>query len=464
MSRGEQRAAWLRRLRAWGRIPVPAVDQDEAGERARRGVVTLAASIRGAQLQRQASRRRWAAGLAVAAGLLATLGGSKVDWGQDVDWGQSVLPQSLSGLWDNQAAATSTSSSRSSADPRGADSHESHSRHSDSRHSRHSDPLSTAEDRTGTPLQGRLSLQRAGISSPLAEASTLAEGDILDAASSGATIRLGRVTRASFGPEASLSVATLTGTAQRLELQRGRVDFSVDPEREATVSVTSGETTVLVTGTRFSVETGGPSATGGPPPHGKGPARWTQVRVERGHVLVTHGSSRVRLQAGDTWSSDAATDSNGLASTRPDRALRPGGPGSNGETGMHTSGGESARTTRAGGRLGPEVGRSSQAPGGPLGPTTLAEENRLFREALAARNQGNGPLCVSLLTELTAKHPKTPLRQEALVARFRCLAMAGDGASASRAAANYLASYPRGFAREEARRLVLSSSSQSPQQ
>jgi outer membrane protein assembly factor BamD (BamD/ComL family) len=87
--------------------------------------------------------------------------------------------------------------------------------------------------------------------------------------------------------------------------------------------------------------------------------------------------------------------------------------------------------------------------------TTLSEENRLFRAALSARNAGSHGRCVGLLSELITKFPSSPLRQEAIVAQFRCQSSGGQFAAAHRTALRYLSEYPSGFARDEARSLVV---------
>jgi outer membrane protein assembly factor BamD (BamD/ComL family) len=85
----------------------------------------------------------------------------------------------------------------------------------------------------------------------------------------------------------------------------------------------------------------------------------------------------------------------------------------------------------------------------------LGEENRLLAAAIAASKAGDHAGAVSTLDDLLRRFPASALAQEAHVERFRALAQGGDAAAAAREARLYLALYPDGFAREEARRLAV---------
>lgn len=85
--------------------------------------------------------------------------------------------------------------------------------------------------------------------------------------------------------------------------------------------------------------------------------------------------------------------------------------------------------------------------------STLAEENRLFKEAAEAGRNGDVQGAVSRLDELLRDHPASPLAQTALVRKFRLLAKAGKLGEARREAERYLQAYPTGFAVKEAQTL-----------
>jgi outer membrane protein assembly factor BamD (BamD/ComL family) len=87
--------------------------------------------------------------------------------------------------------------------------------------------------------------------------------------------------------------------------------------------------------------------------------------------------------------------------------------------------------------------------------TELGDQNRLFGEAMRARERGERAEAVRMLEDFVRRYPASPLAQDAYVERFRAAAQLGDSAGAARAAREYLARYRDGFAREEARALAL---------
>lgn len=93
----------------------------------------------------------------------------------------------------------------------------------------------------------------------------------------------------------------------------------------------------------------------------------------------------------------------------------------------------------------PSAARSAEA------ASTLAEENRLFKTAAEADRGGDVDGALTHLDKLLIEHPRSPLAQTALVRKFRLLAKAGRSDAARKEAARYLASYPTGFAVNEAR-------------
>jgi outer membrane protein assembly factor BamD (BamD/ComL family) len=88
-------------------------------------------------------------------------------------------------------------------------------------------------------------------------------------------------------------------------------------------------------------------------------------------------------------------------------------------------------------------------------PGTLAEENSLFQNAVDARNQGDDRGEAEHLAALLSRYPGSQLAGEARLERMRALQRTGRAAEASREARRYLAEFPDGFAREEARRIVM---------
>ncbi|MEY2935012.1 MAG: hypothetical protein RL033_5761, partial [Pseudomonadota bacterium] len=88
---------------------------------------------------------------------------------------------------------------------------------------------------------------------------------------------------------------------------------------------------------------------------------------------------------------------------------------------------------------------------------SLAQENRAFAAAMARRNAGELSQALSALEHWLVRYPDSVLQQEARVEQFRLLARLGRSREAARAARSYLGDYRDGYAREEARDLVLGS-------
>jgi len=87
--------------------------------------------------------------------------------------------------------------------------------------------------------------------------------------------------------------------------------------------------------------------------------------------------------------------------------------------------------------------------------STLAQENELLAGAKFAARHGDFVRSLAALDELLSRYPRSPLRQNADVERFRVLGKMGQKAEAARAARRYLADYPHGFARDEAQALAV---------
>ena len=85
-------------------------------------------------------------------------------------------------------------------------------------------------------------------------------------------------------------------------------------------------------------------------------------------------------------------------------------------------------------------------------PSTLAEQSRLFQEAIDARNRGEDARAVESFTRLLARYPSY---EEAEVQLFRAQKRLGRTALAAAEARRYLALHPQGFAHQEARALAL---------
>jgi len=100
------------------------------------------------------------------------------------------------------------------------------------------------------------------------------------------------------------------------------------------------------------------------------------------------------------------------------------------------------------------------APGKPRAQThrdtsTLADQNALLQTALDARRHGNDAAAIASLDKLISKYPGSPLIQDARVERMRAYERSGRHAEAVTEAGRYLADFPNGSARDEAKALVI---------
>jgi hypothetical protein len=207
-----------------------------------------------------------------------------------------------------------------------------------------------------------------------------------------------------------LVVLTAGDREINLALALGRVAFEVPKLNGGRkVSVETPDATVVVRGTQFLVDV---------TPNGA--ATTTSVEVSRGSVLVLRQGAEVLLAAGESWSSATAPEPIDLD-------------------------------------LGSGQAFAWSAPASPQHDAraeTLTEENRLFQDALDARNAGDRRKAAKLLADLLARFPKSPLAHEACVERFRALEQAGEQAEAANEAKRYLQAYPRGSMATEARSLI----------
>jgi hypothetical protein len=276
---------------------------------------------------------------------------------------------------------------------------------------------------------GHVVVVRDGQASSASSAATdiLNEADELRTASA-ATARLALESRAMIevGQGTTLRVLRLRGDlGEHLHLARGRVDVDVPESRIGPgLRVETPDALVTVHGTRFSVDVRAESGT-----------TLTRVNVLRGRVEVESRGMRALLGPGAEWSS------------RPRSAERPGPP--EGTDARHAPSGADKPAARPG--KAQDVPRPATSG---ADRSTLAEENRLYEQALAEARRGNSAAALDGLAHLMRTYPHSPLLQNATVERFRILRRAGDPGAAAREAARYLSQYPAGFAREEAELVI----------
>ena len=226
-----------------------------------------------------------------------------------------------------------------------------------------------------------------------------------------------------------LTVPRSTAVEERYRLAVGRVDISVDKDSRITRSVVveTPNAEVVVHGTVFAV---GVSS--------RNQRTVTDVSVTRGSVWVLQQGVQVAvLGAGQHWSSDsepAGTPSAPVVST-PVVAPR---------TTMDDASVRHETKPRA-------IARATAAD---AKASSLAEQSRMFQEAIDARNRGEDARAAELFARLLTRYPSY---EEAEVQLFRAQKRLGRMAAAAAEARRYLAQHPQGFAHDEARDLALSS-------
>jgi len=268
------------------------------------------------------------------------------------------------------------------------------------------------------------------------------------------------------GAAVQADVATNLGvsvpeTSERIELSVGRVDVSVPklaPGRS--LSVHTPNALVTVHGTRFTVTV----------VRSTDDAVETRVAVTEGVVAVERDGRTVDLRAGGAWSSSeavappngglASTEAAGVAVPAPDPDAAPLVRSAAQRIAEHR-----ARTVTAGERAsgeGPGRARgvaasqeANEARFRDANSSTLPEENRLMERAMVSSRNGDDRDAVKLLDALLARFPRSVLKENAQVERFRALRRLGQVSEASLEARRYLAEHPDGMERDEAKRLAV---------
>lgn len=285
---------------------------------------------------------------------------------------------------------------------------------------------------------------------------------------SGDGIRTGNESRAEItlpsGAAVQADVATDVGVSvpdasERIELSVGRVDLSVPklaPGRSLFVHTPNA--LVTVHGTRFTVTV----------VRTQDDSLETRVAVTEGIVAVERDGRTVELPAGGSWSSsDAAPlQGGGLApgAAGPTAPLPDSSENAVARHGAqrileyrarlatvsdHASNGGSARVH------GNAPAETSEARFGDASGSTLPEENRLMERAMVSSRNGDDSGALKLLDTLLARFPRSVLKENAQVERFRALRRLGQVSEASHEARRYLAEHPNGMERDEAKRLAV---------
>jgi hypothetical protein len=228
---------------------------------------------------------------------------------------------------------------------------------------------------------------------------------------------------------------------EEVRLASGTVDVHVPPMSAGhTFSIRTPDAEVTVHGTTFTVEVVPADLLAARDAKSAAREPATRVRVTMGIVSVSSAGRETFLTAGMEWppapepktaDPSAAPATGSTAPTEPSTSAAP----------------SAARTTAR--------ATHHEATPAAASKSRLGEENQLLSTAIAASRNGDYARAAATLSDLLRRFPGSTLAQEAHVERFRALAGGGDRAGAAREARQYLALYPDGFAREEAKALAV---------
>ena len=265
--------------------------------------------------------------------------------------------------------------------------------------------------------------------SPTAGSSALGTGISLQAPP-GAPVRIGSADGTVLTLEArgELSVVEQSAT-RRFALRHGAVRAQVahlhDGER---FLIATDDAEIEVHGTVFRVAL----ADGDP---GCEDGRRTRVSVTEGIVSVRAGGRETLVAAGDTWPACARTAAPApIVAPAPAPHARP-----------------LAAALAGGGRRQLPTVQTLPAPSHQTAGLSLA--NDLFAAAVRAKREHRTDEALRLFARLLEVAPDGPLAEGATAQKMKLLATR-DPEAGRRAAADYLARYPDGFARDDARRLA----------
>jgi hypothetical protein len=251
-------------------------------------------------------------------------------------------------------------------------------------------------------------------------------------------------TELTLEPGGSLTVIE-SGETKRFALMRGAVLAHVKklgPGERFVVD--TADTEVEVRGTIFRV-----ALTAEPPPCG--PSTTTRVSVAEGVVAVSGPAGRAVLFPGDEWPAVCPSSAPATGRGQEDDGAEASSAGSSiRRRGVVRRGLAPSRDLPATASPAPSAAPSPETP---KEATALEAQNDLFSAALRAKRRGDAAGALVLFDRFIRRYPDASLLEGAFVQRMRLLA-AGDAEAGGRVAAQYLARFPAGFARDEAQRMV----------
>ncbi|HEY2404648.1 MAG TPA: FecR domain-containing protein [Polyangiaceae bacterium] len=244
--------------------------------------------------------------------------------------------------------------------------------------------------------------------------SLVAGSELVTSANGGAALALSSGTTLDIEHDARLGVIS-TGASQRFSLARGALSAKVAKlgvGERFVIGTPDGE--VEVRGTAFQVVVADRA-------DDCNPRVRTRVLVSEGVVEVRALGASWRVGPGESWPS-------GCASPTASPALVPASP-------MPNASARAAASSSARER------------------SPLVEQNDLFGKGVSAMHRGDSKAAIAAFETLLNRYPTSPLSENASAERMQLLA-AADPDAAARAASEYLARFPHGFARADAERIL----------
>jgi hypothetical protein len=283
---------------------------------------------------------------------------------------------------------------------------------------------------------GSAILDQAGKQALLSPLNLQQGGRLVAGGTGGASVRLSTGTELAVEHDTNLEFEN-AGPVERFFLSQGVLQAKVAKLRDGQrFVVRTPDAEVEVRGTAFRVSIVEPDAN-------CANGTRTRVSVTEGIVEVRGAGASTYIHPGETWpagctlSAAVATDSARSATTA--LALQPTPPKSD-HVGSVAS-------------IAPEQQALAPAQRPIKEASSIAQQNELFAEANAARQQGDSSRAVSYFEQLIARYPSSPLAEGAAVQRM--ILLAGMNPAAGRSAARqYLVRYPQGYAKNDAEKLA----------
>jgi len=317
-------------------------------------------------------------------------------------------------------------------------------------------------DPIATPLVGDVRVQTGATVRTIAEGTPLAVGDhVIADRTARASVTLVTGTRLALEGTSDLAMTEADPALTIFTLMHGAVRADVAKLKAgARFLVRTTDAEVEVRGTSFRVAVVPPGA----PCAGSNAASTTRVEVTEGVVTVRSGSEEVALHPGQSWPEGCASGV-GMPAPSADVKMNAAASPAPADSFHERASREKAlrekprnHPIRSAVPANPDVSNPAiinpaVTPEQERAISDLAAQNDLFSKAMHEKQSGSANAAVATLERFIATYPASPLAESAVAERMKILATS-DPARARTAAREYLARYPRGFARGDAEKIL----------